>query len=151
MIFIKETKLIERERIPEIRPCSQRPRRDWSLTCAPRRSTVLQPCSQIDHWLAHRAGLLFCNFFDMLTPVPYHHFFSSLILFFIYVWSLSFFTWCIWYINWSWWQSYITLSVLMFCDTDISSSFHCTAPECLELIWVGVSQEVYLNFHHFCG
>ena len=37
-----------------------------SLTCAPRRSIVLQ-------------------FFDMLTPVPYHHFFSSLILFFIYV------------------------------------------------------------------
>ena len=29
--------------------------------------------------------------------------------------------------------------------------FHCTVPECLELIWVGVSQEVYLNFHHFCG
>ena len=24
------------------------------------------------------------------------------------------FTWCIWYINWSCWQSYITLSVLMF-------------------------------------
>ena len=36
------------------------------LTCAPRRSIVLQ-------------------FFDMLTPVPYHHFFSSLILLFIYV------------------------------------------------------------------
>ena len=34
---------------------------------------------------AHRAGLLFCIFFDMLTPVPYHHFFSSLILLFIYV------------------------------------------------------------------
>ena len=63
------------------------------------------------YWPAHRAGLLFCNFFDMLTPVPYHHFFSSLILLFI---SLSFFTWCIWYINWSCWQSYITLSVLMF-------------------------------------
>ena len=37
------------------------------------------------YWPAHRAGLLFCNFFDMLTPVPYHHFFSSLILLFIYV------------------------------------------------------------------
>ena len=37
------------------------------------------------YWPAHRAGLLFCNFFDMLTPVPYHHFFSSLILIFIYV------------------------------------------------------------------
>ena len=36
-------------------------------------------------WPAHRAGLLCCNFFDMLTPVPYHHFFSSLILLFIYV------------------------------------------------------------------
>ena len=36
-------------------------------------------------WPAHHAGLLFCNFFDMLTPVPYHHFFSSLILLFIYV------------------------------------------------------------------
>ena len=37
------------------------------------------------YWPAHRAGLLFCNFFDMLTSVPYHHFFSSLILLFIYV------------------------------------------------------------------
>ena len=36
------------------------------------------------YWPAHRAGLLFCNFLDMLTPVPYHHFFSSLILLFIY-------------------------------------------------------------------
>ena len=31
------------------------------------------------------AGLLRCNFFDMLTPVPYHCFFSSLIIRFIYV------------------------------------------------------------------
>ena len=37
------------------------------------------------HWPALRAGLLCCNFFDMLTPVSYHHFFSSLILLFIYV------------------------------------------------------------------
>ena len=56
----------------------------------------------------------FAFFLDMLTPVPYHHFFSFLILLFIYVQSLSLFTWCIWYINWSCWQSYITLSVLMF-------------------------------------
>ena len=39
----------------------------------------------INIWPAHRADLLFCNFFDMLTPVPYHHFFSSLILLSIYV------------------------------------------------------------------
>ena len=31
------------------------------------------------------AGLLCCNFFDMLTPVPFYHFFSFLILLFIYV------------------------------------------------------------------
>ena len=37
------------------------------------------------NWPALCAGLLCCNFFDMLTPVPYHHFFSSLILLFIYV------------------------------------------------------------------
>ena len=36
---------------------------------------------------------------------------------------MSFFTRCIWYINWSCWQWYITLSVLMFSDTDKSSSF----------------------------
>ena len=42
---------------------------------------IVQPA----HWPAHRAGLLFWNFFYMLTPVPYHHFFSSLILLFIYV------------------------------------------------------------------
>ena len=36
-------------------------------------------------WPALCAGLLCCNFFDMLTPVPYHHFFSSLILLFIHV------------------------------------------------------------------
>ena len=29
--------------------------------------------------------------------------------------------------------------------------FYCTVPECLELKWVGVSQEVYLNFHIFSG
>ena len=39
----------------------------------------------IYHWPALRAGLLCCNFFYMLTPVPKHHFFSSLILLFIYV------------------------------------------------------------------
>ena len=66
------------------------------------------------HWPALCAGLLCCNFFNILTPVPYHHFFSSLILLFIYIYSLSFFTWCIWCINWSCWQSYITLYVLMF-------------------------------------
>ena len=37
------------------------------------------------HWPALCAGLLCCHFFEMLTPVPYHHFFSSLILLFIYV------------------------------------------------------------------
>ena len=37
------------------------------------------------HWPALCAGLLCCNFFDMLTPVPFYHFFSSLILLFIYV------------------------------------------------------------------
>ena len=37
------------------------------------------------NWPALCAGLLCCNFFDILTPVPYHHFFSSLILLFIYV------------------------------------------------------------------
>ena len=36
-------------------------------------------------WPALCAGLLCCNFFDMLTPVPFYHFFSSLILLFIYV------------------------------------------------------------------
>ena len=45
---------------------------------------------------------------------PISPFLFSLILLFIYVYSLSFFTWCIWYINWSCWQSYITFSVLMF-------------------------------------
>ena len=65
-------------------------------------------------WPALCAGLLCCNFFYVLTPVPYHHFFSSLILLFIYVWSLSLFTWCIWYISCSYWQSYITLSEQMF-------------------------------------
>ena len=35
-------------------------------------------------WPALCAGLLCCNFFDMLTPVPFYHFFSSLILLFIY-------------------------------------------------------------------
>ena len=37
------------------------------------------------YWPALCAGLLCCNFFDMLTPVPFYHFFSSLILLFIYV------------------------------------------------------------------
>ena len=37
------------------------------------------------YWPALCAGLLCCNFFDILTPVPYHHFFSSLILLFIYI------------------------------------------------------------------
>ena len=36
-------------------------------------------------WPALCACLLCCNFFDMLTPVPFYHFFSSLILLFIYV------------------------------------------------------------------
>ena len=45
---------------------------------------------------------------------PISPFLFSLNLLFIYVYSLSFFTWCISYINWSCWQSYITLSVLMF-------------------------------------
>ena len=36
-------------------------------------------------WPALCAGLLCCNFLDMLTPVPFYHFFSSLILLFIYV------------------------------------------------------------------
>ena len=75
----------------------------------------------------------FAFFFTCWHP-PISPFLFCLILLFIYAWSLSFFTWCIWYINWSCWQSYITLSVLMFCDTDKSSSFHCTVPECLELI-----------------
>ena len=102
------------------------------LTCAPRRSIVLQFVWHVD-----------------TRPIsPFLFFFNST----FYLWIImSFFTWCIWYINWSCWQSYITLSVLMFCDTDKSSSFHCTVPGCLELIWVGVCQEVYLNFHHFCG
>ena len=54
----------------------------WSLIYVLLES--LQCCIQY-YWPALRAGLLFCNFFDMLTPVPYHHFFSSLILLFIYV------------------------------------------------------------------
>ena len=36
-----------------------------------------------NYWPALCAGLLCCNFFDMLTPVPFYHFFCSLILLFI--------------------------------------------------------------------
>ena len=55
---------------------------EWAWQLAVTAEAVnLVPC----HWPALCAGLLCCNFFDMLTPVPYHHFFSSLILLFIYV------------------------------------------------------------------
>ena len=42
-------------------------------------------CRPICFWPALCAGLLCCNFFYMLTPVPFYHFFSSLILLFIHV------------------------------------------------------------------
>ena len=45
-------------------------------------------------------------------PIPL--FLFSLIILLIYVQSLSICAWCISYINWGCWQSYITLSVLMF-------------------------------------
>ena len=42
------------------------------------------------------------------------------------------------------WANVLVIQTKVLC-------FHCTVPECLELIWVVVSQEVYLNFHHCCG
>ena len=41
-------------------------------------------CAQIIDLRGERRSIVL-QFFDMLTPVPYHHFFSSLILLFIYV------------------------------------------------------------------
>ena len=46
---------------------------------------IIDASPRSDYWPALCAGLLCCNFFDMLTPVPFCHFFSSLILLFIYV------------------------------------------------------------------
>ena len=103
------------------------------LTCAPRRSIVL-------HFFWH---------VDILPISPFLFFFNS--TFYLCIIIVIFLP-----------DVFDTLTEVAgnrtshylcecFSDTDISSSFHCTAPECLELIWVGVSQEVYLNFHHFCG
>ena len=65
------------------------------LTCAPRRSIVLQFFWHVD-----------------TRPIsPFLFFFNS--TFYLCI-IIVIFTWCIWYINWSCWQSYITLSVLMF-------------------------------------
>ena len=65
------------------------------LTCAPRRSIVLQ----------------FFWHGDTRPISPFLFFFNS--TFYLCI-IIVIFTWCIWYINWSCWQSYITLSVLMF-------------------------------------
>ena len=66
-----------------------------SLTCALRRSIVLQFFWHID-----------------TRPIsPFLFFFNS--TFYLCI-IIVIFTWCIWCINWSCWQSYITLSVLMF-------------------------------------
>ena len=65
------------------------------LTCALRRSIVLQFFWHVD-----------------TRPIsPFLFFFNS--TFYLCI-MIVIFTWCIWYINWSCWQSYITLSVLTF-------------------------------------
>ena len=84
-------------------------RPQWVLNCWTPRGWW----DRIFHWPTHRAGLLFCNFLTCWHPshITISFLFNSTFYLCIIIVIL---TWCIWYINWSCWQSYIELSVLMF-------------------------------------
>ena len=59
-------------------------------------------------------GLVWCNFFNLLTPAPYQYFYFYLIVLFDLWIFIIIFTLYISYIILGWWQPYVTLSVQMF-------------------------------------